>query len=151
MQLQRSEVQHEVYAKMVEHLPMCVHEKLGNLAAPQTRFKRLQSLINKHTGELVVADSTRDGWRLISKDSSIARACGEQLWCFQNGESLQTQRVSQQGAELTKTQWAPHVLGQGSIIQTMDADVQRVSMQSSLNPSMLQPHWLHIKYRHTVP
>ena len=72
--------------KLVERLPQCAIEKLGDVDSLQERFNAITNLTRKHSGELVAIDITRDNWRLLKIPPGFARwEWGEQFWCFEGG------------------------------------------------------------------
>ena len=142
----------EQYGKLVEVMPQCAVDKLGEqeMGHMRKRFDALTNLTRMHTGELVATDQTRDYWRLVAVVPGFARAeWGEQFWCFEGGG-----QIPESWDELVRQeahpQWWANVAGQHSVLQLMAED-RKSAQRHGLSAKAVQPDWDRMRFRHVCP
>ena len=119
----------EKYKKLVEHMPLCAIDKLGDLGSPQACFNAITNLTRKHSGELVAIDLTRDNWRLLQVPPGFARMqWGEQFWCFEGGVKM-NKAWDEQTRKRESQQWSSLPDGSESINQIMSVEQQKLGIQ----------------------
>jgi len=133
------------YGQLVSHMPQCAMDKLGDLPTPESRFAALTNLANKHSGELVVLDVSRDGWRLQEVSADFFQwDWGEQFWCLDHGHEVGD-------AVQTWRQWVPVGPCQQEVLDIMSMDREIVANAKNLNWQSLSPAWGRMKFRHICP